>query len=112
VCGAASELMHYVKGQSGHGYASPASAAKLTCSNAVGSSDSGGHGADTQIQMRQVGAGVATFCHMYAICMDICSVDGGTSGQVQQQHVVGLSCTKCSKANMFKCGWQLCRWRA
>jgi hypothetical protein len=49
----------YVKGQTAHSHASRrlmASTATLTCSNAVGSSDAGGHGADTQIRMRQVGA--------------------------------------------------------
>jgi hypothetical protein len=96
----------HVKGQSGHGYASADSAAKPACSNAVGSSDGGGHGADTQIQMRQVGSGVATFCHVYAICMDICRVGGARSGPMQQ-HVVGLSCKKPSKADMCKCSWQL-----
>jgi hypothetical protein len=64
----------HVKGQSGHGYASSDSAAKPTCSNAVGSSDSGGHGADTQIQIRQVGAGVATFCHTGAVSTDVVEV--------------------------------------
>jgi hypothetical protein len=50
----------YVKGAATDSHSHDASSAGHACSNAVVSAESGGHGGDTQIHMKQVGANASS----------------------------------------------------